>query len=173
MFMGKGSSLLATLALVIGLGVGSFVIYEHFILIPPTTPDAPPENQWFDTASGTYYVLSGNAWNTIAAIKFDFNVSSGQTVHFLLIGVINFDDSSTPSSYVEVKLKIAGIILFYPSIYVRRYNLDSTEGLRMSVSLQHYDTTMTSGNYSIEIVLRGDSTADSARDFSLFVQTFN
>jgi len=171
--MGKGSSILAILALVIGLGVGSFVIYDNFFVITPTIPDIPPENQWYDTDSGFHYVQPGNAWNTLSAITIDFNVSSGQTVHFLLIGQINFDDSSTPGSYVEVKLKVDGIIWFYPSIYVRRYNLDSTEGLRMSVSLQHYNTTMTSGNYSIEIVYRGDSTTDSARDFSLFVQTFN
>ena len=53
--MGKGSSILATLALVIGLGVGSFVIYDNFIALPPTTP---PENQWYDFYSGSYFVPS-------------------------------------------------------------------------------------------------------------------
>jgi len=173
MFMGKGNSILATIALVIGLGVGFFVIYDNFILIPPTMPDTPPENQWYDTASGIHSVLSGNAWNTFSTIKIDFNVSSGQSVHFLLIGVIDFDPSSTPSSYVEVKFKVNGIIWFSPSIFVWRYSTTTPGGLRMSVSLQHYDTTMVSGNYSVAVVFRGDSTADSAMDFSLFVQTFN
>ncbi len=171
--MGKSSGILATIALIIGLGVGSFVIYDNFILIPPTMPDTPPENKWYDTASSVYYVLSGNAWNTLPTIKIDFDVSSGQSVHFLLIGEINFDHSSTPSSYVEVRLKVNGIIWYSQIIFVRRDNTVTPGGLRMSVSLQHYNTTMTSGKHSIAIVFRGDSTADSIMDFSLFVQTFN
>ena len=171
--MGKGSSILATLALVIGLGVGSFVIYDNFIATPQTIPETPPENQWYSTVGGPYYVQSGNVWNTMSPLTIDFNVSLGQTVHFLLIGHINFDDSSTPTSYVEVKFKVDGIIWFYPYLYVGRYNLDSSEGYRMSVSLQNYNTTMTAGNYTVEIVYRGDSTTDSTREFSLFVQTFN
>ncbi len=168
MFMGKSSSILATIALVIGLGAGSFVIYDNFILIPP-----PPENKWYDTADSVYYVLSNNAWNTLPDIKIDFDVSSGQSVHFLLIGEINFDASSTPSSYVEVRLKVNGIIWYSSIIFVRRDYTVTPGGLRMSVSLQHYNTTMTSGKHSIAIVFRGDSTADSIMDFSLFVQTFN
>ena len=167
--MGKGSSILATLALVVGLGVGSFVIYDNFFVI---TPDVPPENQWDDTTGGSYYVPSGYTWSTLSAININFNVSSGQTVHFLFIAIVNFDDSSTPSSSVEMKFMVDGIIWFYPSLYVRRYNLDSTEGYRMSVSLQHYNTTMTPGSYSITVAYRGEATTDRVTDASLFIQTF-
>lgn len=168
--MGKGSSIIAIIALVIGLGVGTFVVYDNFIAIPPTTAD---ENQWFDFYSSSLYVPGGEAWGTLTAITIDFNVSLGQTVHFLFIGQVNFDDSSTPGSYVEIIFSLDGNILSFPRIYVRRYNLDSSEGYRMSVSLQHYNNTMTPGDHTIEMLYRGDSTADSIREFSLFVQTFN
>jgi len=168
--MGKGSSILAIIALVIGLGVGTFVVYDNFIAIPPANP---PENQWYDFYSGSYLASASEAWTTLSPISIDFSVSSGQTVHFLFVGQVNFDDSSTPSSYIEIKFSLDGITVNYPRIYVRRYNLDSAEGYRMSVSLQHFNTTMTPGDHSIAIVFRGDSTADSVLEFSLFVQTYN
>jgi hypothetical protein len=171
--MGKGSSILATIALVIGLGVGTFVIYDNFIAIPPTTADTPPQNQWYDFNTGSNLVPGSEAWGTLSTITIDFNVSSGQTVYFLFIGQVNFDDSSTPGSYVEIILSLNGISVQYPRIYVRRYNLDSAEGYRMSVSLQHYNSTMTPGDHTIEVLYRGDSTSDSVREYSLFVQTFN
>ncbi|MFX0048450.1 MAG: hypothetical protein ACFE8G_09835 [Candidatus Hermodarchaeota archaeon] len=49
--MGKGSSILAIIAIVIGLGVGTFVIYDNFIPIPPTTVDTPLR------ISGTIFIL--------------------------------------------------------------------------------------------------------------------
>ncbi len=168
--MGKGSTILATLALVIGLVVGAFVIYDNFIVIPQ---DIPSENQWYDFHSGSYLVPASEAWGTLSVISIDFDVSSGQAVHFLFIGQINFDDSSPPSSYVEVRFKVDGIIIYFPRIYVMRYNTGTPGGLRMSVSLQHYNTTMASGTHSIEVVFKGDSTSDSIKEFSLFVQTFN
>ena len=171
--MGKGSSILAIIALFIGLGVGTFVIYDNFIAIPPTTPDTPPENQWYAFYASPYLIPASESWGSLSTITIDFNVSSGQTVHFLFIGQVNFDDSSTPSSYVEIIFCLDGNSLYYTRIDVRRYNLDSSEGYRMSVSLQHYNNTMTSGAHTIEVLYRGDSTADSVREFSLFVQTFN
>jgi len=171
--LGKGSNILAIIAIVIGLGVGTFVIYDNFIAIPPTTAVTPPENQWYDFSASSSYVAGSGIWTTLSAITIDFNVSSGQTVHFLFIGQVNFDDSSTPASYVEIAFSLDGNSLNYPRIYVRRYNLDSTEGYRMSVSLQHYNSTMTPGDHTIEVLYRGDSTADSVLETSLFVQTFN
>ena len=168
--MGKGSSILATIALIIGLGLGAFVIYDNFIALPPTTP---PENQWYDFYSGSYFVPSSESWSSLSAITIDFNISSGQAVHFLFISQVNFDDSSTPDSYIEIKFSLDGYFLDYPKIYEWRYNLDSSEGYRMSVSLQHYNSTITPGDHSIAVMFKGDSTADSVRDCSLFVQTFN
>ena len=169
--MGNRSGIiLGLVAVLISAGVGGYVLYDNFIAIPPTTP---PENQWYDFYTGSYYVQASEAWNTLSTITIDFSVSSGQTVHFLFIGQVNFDDSSTPSSYVEIKFSLDGIMVNYPRLYVRRYNTVTPGGLCMSVSLQHYNTTMTSGAHTIEILYRGDSTADTVKEFSLFVQTFN
>ena len=167
--MGKGSSILATIALVVGLGVGGFVMYDNFFVTPSVIP---PENQWYKSYGFTYLVPSSVIWSTLSPITINFNVSSGQAVYFLFIGQINFDDDST-DSYVEVKFKIDGIILNLPRIYVERFLGVDPGGLRMSVSLQHYNTTMTSGTHSVAIVFTGNDISDSIMEFSLFVQTFN
>jgi len=168
--MGKNSSVIAIIALIIGLGAGSFIIYDNFIAIPPTTP---AENQWYDLSTNVFFVLASEAWGTISSISIDFDVSSGQNVYFSFIAEIEFDDSSDPESYVEIHFEVDGFMWFQPRIYVRRYSIASVHGLRMSVSLQHYNTTMTSGTHTVTLVYKGDSTADSVKPCSLFVQTFN
>ena len=167
--MGKGSSILVTIALVVGLGVGVFVIYDNFFVTPSIIPT---ENQWYDSYEFTYLVPSFELWYTLLPITIDFNVSSGQAVYFLFIAQINFDDDSI-DSYVEVKFKIDGIILNFPRIYVERFTGVNPGYLRMSVSMQYYNTTMTSGSHSVVVVFRGDDISDSISKFSLFVQTFN
>lgn len=168
--MGKGSSIIAVIALIIGLGVGGFIIYENFIASPPTSP---AENQWYDSSTTVWYMQASEAWGTISTISIDFNVSSGQNVYFSFMAEINFDDSSNPNSYVQIHFEVDGIMWSQPLILVRRYNIASAHGLRMSASLQHYNTTMTSGTHNATLVYKGDSTADSVRPCSLFVQTFN
>lgn len=166
--MGKGNSIIAVIALIIGLGAGGFIIYDNFI-----APTSPEENQWYDFSTTVWYMQGGEAWGTIASISIDFDVSSGQNVYFLFIAEINFDDSSIPTSYVQIQFEVDGIMWSQPRIYVQRYNIASAHGLRMSVSLQHYNTTMTSGTHTVTLVYKGSSTADSVRPCSLFVQTFN
>ena len=166
--MGKTNSLIAVIALIISLGAGGFIIYDF--VSPPTSP---AENEWYDSSTSVLYMQTSEAWGTISAISIDFDVSLGQNVYFSFIAEINFDDSSNPDSYVEIQFKVDGNRWLQPKIYVRRYNIASAHGLRMSVSLQHYNATMTSGTHTVTLVYKGDSTADSVRPCSLFAQTFN
>lgn len=167
--MGKSSGIIAVIALIVGLGAGGFIIYDNFIAIPPA------ENQWYDLSTTLYYMQPGEAWGDVSSISIDFDVNSGQNVYFSYITEINFDDSSNPTSYVEIHFEVDDIMWFQPRIYVNRYNIPiaSPHGLRMSASLQHYNTTMTPGSHTVTLVFKGDSTADSIRSGSLFVQTFN
>jgi len=99
--MGKGSSILAIIALIFGLGATGYIVYDNFIASPVSPP---PENEWYDTTSTSWYMASSEAWSTISAVYIDFNVHTGQNVYHSLICEINFDDSSDPNSYVEIHL---------------------------------------------------------------------
>ena len=165
--MGKGSSIIAVLALIVSLGAGGFILYDNYFVIPPA------ENQWYDSSATVWYMQAAEAWGTITSISIDFTIISGQSVYFSFNTEINFDDSSNPISYVQIQFEVDGIMWAQPYILVRRYNIVSAHGLRMSASLQHYNTTMASGTYTVTLVFKGSSTADSIRPCSLFVQTFN
>ena len=162
----RSGTILGLVALIISAGVGGYVLYDNFIVVTPST------NQWYDSYTGSYLIPSGESWATLGAVTIDFTVNPGQAVHYLFIGQLNFDDSST-ASYVEIEFSVDGLRLPFPRIYVRRYNEVNPGGLRMSVSLQLYNTTITSGVHSITLAFRGDSMADSVREFSLFAQTYN
>lgn len=165
--MGSRSGIvLGLIAVMISAGVGGYILYNNFFDVPPST------DQWYDSFAGSYLIPAGETWGALSAVTIDFNVNPGQAVHFLFVGQINFDDSST-ASYVEIKFRVDGHRLYYPRIFVRRYNEVSPGGLRMSVSLQLYNTTISSGPHSITLAFRGDSTTDSVQDCSLFVQTYN
>ncbi len=168
--LGKGSSIIAVIALIIGLGAGGFIIYDNYIASPPIPP---AENQWYDLSTTVFYMQAAEAWGSISSISIDFDISSGQNVYFSFIAEINFDDSSNPTSYVQIQFEVDGVMWSLPRIYVQRYNIASAHGLRMSVSLQHYNSTMTSGTHTVTLVYKGSSTADSVRSCTLFVQTFN
>ncbi len=170
--MGKGSNIVAVIALIMSLGLGGFIIYDNYIAIPSTLP---AENQWYDPSTSALYMPASEAWGTISSISIIFEVFSGQNVYFSFMAELNFDDSSNPGSYIEIHFEVDGIFWSQPRMYVSRYNIPpaSAHGLRMSASLQHYNSTMTSGNHTVTLVYKGDSTADSVRSGSLFVQTFN
>ena len=166
--MGKGSGIiLGIIALLISAGVGGYVLYDNFIAVPSTG------NQWYDYSSIVEHMASGAAWDTSNSISIDFTVVSGQTVYFSYVGQVLLDDSSG-DSYVEIKFSVDGIIWYSPSVRVWRYNTVTPGGIRLSVALQHYNTTMSSGSHTVTLAFRGDSTADAlAFSQSLFVQTFN
>lgn len=168
--MGKGSSIIAVIALIIGLGAGGFIIYDNYFVTPPIIPK---ENQYYDYSISVLYMPSSEAWGFISPINIDFEVHSGQKVYFSFIAEVNFDDSSNPNSYIRIGFYVDGIRWSFPEVYVRRYNIDDANGLRMSVSLQHYNTTISSGFHNVTLTYQGDSTADSIRSCTLFIQTFN
>jgi hypothetical protein len=158
------------LLLMISIGVGGYVLYDNFIVVSPT---ASTGNQWYDSCITVENMPSGEAWDTHTHLSIDFTVGLGETVYFSYVGNALLDDSSV-NSYVEIKFSVDGIIWYYPSVKVQRYNTVAPGGIRLSVALQHYNTTMPSGNHTVTIAFRGDSTADALYlSQSLFVQTFN
>lgn len=189
--MGKsGGTALAVIALIVSIGVGGYFVYDRFIITPSTTsPSGPTQedldaleeriidlenntsNQYYKT--GSYFIIpSGEAWSTGNSLSIEFTISEGESVYFSYEGTVILDDSSVPNTYVEFRFKVDGVIWTYPQRRARRYNAVSPGGTQLSVSMQHYNSTMSAGNHTVTVVCRGDHTTDSLRERSLFVQTF-
>ena len=167
--MGKGSGIiLGLIALLISAGVGGYVLYNNFIATPPSTG-----NQWYASGIAAEFMNPSEAWDTSNFRTIDFTVVSGQTVYISYVGQVLLDDTSG-DSYVEIKFSVDGVRWYSPSLRIWRYNTVSPGGIRLSVALQHYNTTMPSGSHTLTIAFRGDSTSDALYvSWSLFVQTFN
>ena len=167
--MGNRSGIfLGIIALIISAGVGGYVLYDNFIAVPPSTG-----NQWYDYSSNVEYMSPGAAWDTSNYLSIDFTIGLGETVYFSYVGHVLLDDSSG-DSYVESRFSVDGTRVYYPYVRVWRYNTVTPGGIRLSVALQHYNTTMPSGSHTVTIAFKGDSTADSLYFAqSLFVQTYN
>jgi len=169
--MGKSSgTAIAVIALFISIGFGGYFVYDKFFAAT-TTSNIPTSNQYYKEAM-FIYIPSGEAWSTGNSLSIEFNISEGESVYFSFEGLVNLDDSSIPNTYVEFRFKVDEIIWGYPRRSVRRYNAVSPGGSRISVSMQHYNSTMLPGTHTITVVCRGDHTTDSLRERSLFVQTF-
>ncbi len=88
------------------------------------------------------------------------------------MGEVNFDDSSIPNTFIEFRFKVDGIIWHNPRCYVERYNAASTFGIRFSVAMQNYNSTMPAGTHTVSVVGRGADNLDIIYAWSLFVLTF-
>ena len=172
--MGKGSgTAIAVIALLISVGLGGFIVYDKFIMAPKiTTEDTPTTNQYFKEGPAIY-IPSGEAWTSGSYLLIEFNLTEGQSVYYSFEGLVLFDDSSVPETYIELHFKVDGIIWDYPRRYIWRYSAVTPGGLKFSVSMQHYNTSMTSGTHNVTVVCKGSHTVDLLSDRSLFVQTFN
>ncbi|MFX0000570.1 MAG: hypothetical protein ACFE9Q_10010 [Candidatus Hodarchaeota archaeon] len=171
--MGNGSGrALSVIALIISLGFGGYFIVDKFILAPPTTTTSiPSTNQYYEQGPGVY-IPASEAWTPDSYLNIEFNLTEGETVYFSFEGLVLFDDSSITNTYIEFRFKVDGIIWNSPYRRVWRYNLVSGFGIRFSVVMQHYNSTMSAGPHDVSIIAKGDHNIDLISAWSLFILTF-
>jgi hypothetical protein len=164
--IGKGTSIVAIIALLLALGASGFIIYDQFTAVPEIQPSS---KQYYIYDSSSHYVPGSEVWSIINTMKIDFTINLGQKVYFSYSGMAVLDDSSN-DTYIELKFTIDGIRMYYPYIRVDRYNTGGTTGgLRLPISSQYYNTTISPGNHTVTMSYKGDHTLDRIWMQSLFV----
>jgi len=171
--MGKGSgTAIGIIALIISLGFGGYFIFDKFFAASGlTTTSIPSTNQYYKEGSSVY-IPGSEAWCSDTYLNIEFNLTEGETVYFSFEGLALFDDSSIPDAYIEFRFKVDGIIWNYPRRRVWRYSVVSAFGIRFSVAMQHYNSTMSAGTHTVAVLFKGDHTVDQVSYSSLFVLTF-
>lgn len=172
--MGKSSgTVLGLIALILSLGFMGYFLYDKFVLTPAaTSPSIPATNQYYDQCPAIY-IPSGEVWISDSYLKIDFNLTEGETVYLSFEAFVLFDDSSIPNTYIEFRFKVDGIIWNNPYRRAWRYNVGSAFGMRFSVVMQHYNSTMSAGPHTVSVIGKGDHNVDLISAWSLFVLTFN
>ena len=95
--IGKGSSVLAVIALLLAVGVSGFIVYDKFIAVPEIQPSS---RQYYKYTSSIYYVAASEAWSTMNTLTINFTVNTGEKVYFSYSGMATLDDSSG-DTYIE------------------------------------------------------------------------
>ncbi len=172
--MGKRSgTTLGLIALILSLGFGGYFLYDKFFLAPAaTSPSIPATKQYFEEGSGVY-IPSGETWLSDSILKIDFNLTEGETVYLSFEALVLFDDSSVPNTYIEFRYKVDGIIWSSPYRRAWRFSVGSSFGMRFSVVMQHYNSTMSAGPHTVSVIGKGDHNVDFISAWSLFILTFN
>ena len=113
-------------------------------------------------------------WDPNTGLLVDFTVNAGETVYFSYVAIAGIDDSSAPTSGIYFRFVIDGIRLYSPYALIRRYNDDGgdADGRRVSVVLQHYNSSIAAGQHNVTVSFMGDYSADSVLEQTLFVHVF-
>lgn len=160
---------ISAIALIIGAVTFSWFAYDQLFV-----PETSSSRQYYgtDLYASRYIPASGYHANNI--LKLEFTVYTGEKVYFSYVSTLTIDDSSAPDTSVTFRFEVDGIMLSYPFCYISRYNDDggAPDGRYVSVALQHYNTTIPAGTHEVTVVFQGDSTADSVKRQTLFVQVF-
>ena len=172
--MGKGSSVVSILALIISIGIGGYLVYDNFIVTQPVTPEISTR-QWYDYYKWSMSTPSGLAWSTSNFLMVEFNVSEGESVYFSYTGTVYFDDQYN-DTWVELCFKVDGIRWPDPLCKVERINTEDPGIIYLSVALQHVNSTLSMGDHNVTVTFRslhGGGGTNSVREQNMFVQTFN
>ncbi|MEJ2293909.1 MAG: hypothetical protein P8Y23_04005, partial [Candidatus Lokiarchaeota archaeon] len=82
--IGKGTSIVAIIALLLALGASGFIIYDQFTAVPEIQPSS---KQYYIYDSSSHYVPGSEVWSIINTMKIDFTINLGQKVYFSYSGM--------------------------------------------------------------------------------------
>ncbi|MHA2121095.1 MAG: hypothetical protein ACW990_07820 [Promethearchaeota archaeon] len=157
------------IGLIVGVAALGWLSYDQFFVQVPSS-----SRQYYDYNASTNYVPPGGAWDPNSGLSVDFTVNTGETVYFSYVAIAGIDDSSAPTSGMYFRFVVDGIRLYSPYTLIRRYNDDGgdADGRRVSVVLQHYNSSIVAGAHTVTVSFMGDFTADSVSEQTLFVHVF-
>jgi len=169
----KGSSVIAILALIVGIGaigMGGYNFYVQTI----KTEDAIG-NSWFKLNSTYVPTDPTSTYITFSGLTIQFNIISGQSAYFLYNGYVSLRLTGAGYTWIEVYFSLDGHRINSPNIEKSIYYDAEVVGasIRDDLSLQYSNSTLTPGIHEITIVIRGNSDLNAIRESTLFVQTYS
>lgn len=167
----KGGSALAILALIIG--VGAIGIGGYNIIVQTTQKEVEIGNTWFRLNSTYFTTEPTSTYITFSGLAIQFNIKSGQSAYFRYNGYSNLRLTGPGVTWIEVYFSLDGRRIDSPFIEKRVYYDAGMVGspVRDALSLQYFNSTLSTGTHEITIVIRGNSDLNAIMESTLFVQT--
>ena len=165
--MGKGSTVLGVIALILGaggLGLGGLA----WISVSRVETQVTNQNSWFkynNTAFnsdpvGPYLIFSG--------LTIEFNLGLGESVYFSFSSWAHIEAVPGGWSRIIVYFRVDGVMELSPNTIVGMYMGDFTN--HYSVHLQDVRDDLLPGMHTVTVVISGTYSANYIRESSLFVQ---
>lgn len=167
-FLGnKGATVIAFLALIVGIGGLGLGLYQF--LFPAEPEKTGIQNTWFESTGTFYYTDPISTDIPVDELEIEFTVNSGESVYCISSFNVWLDHAAT--SVMRVNFELDGANLRagnepWHTIQLNDYSLGST------VTIQHSIDGLTAGTHTLTIVISGSNVNNYITDSSLLVQTY-
>ena len=168
----KGGSVLAMLALIVGIGAIGIGGYNIYVQTTQTVEEIG--NTWYKSEPGFFTSTPTYSFMTFSDLTIQFNIRSGDSVYISYNGWIfmRLTSPTTGVTYLDIYFSLDGRRLEFPHIEAQDY-YDGSTYLKLPASLQYFNSSLSPGVHNITIILYGNYNLNGVLDSTLFVQTYS
>jgi len=161
---------IAVIAAIAAIGSIGWLVYDQFF-VPDLNVNS--SRQYYDEDYTMRTVPGGSTWSTYTGLSIDFIVNEGEKVYMTYTAYAQINQLSPTSSEINFMFRLDGIRILQPTVKVGKYNDDNNTGLYFSVSLQHFNSSMSAGSHTLTITFQGSSSSDTVHEQTLYVEIFS
>ena len=170
--MGKGSTVLGVIALILGaggLGLGGLA-WISVSRVETQVANFSEQNTWYRYNETTFRCDPIQTYITFTGLTIEFELGPNESVYFSFTSRAHTEQNIGAWSKILVLFRVDGIPRLDPSAEVGAYNLGLTT--HSMIHLQDVRDDLSPGVHSVTVVINGDPAANYIFKSSLFVQKF-
>ena len=170
--MGKSSTVLGVIALILGaggLGLGGLALIS-VSRVETQVATFSEQNTWYKYNDTTFRCDPIQTYLTFTGLTIEFELGPNESVYFSFTSRAHTEQAIGAWSKILVLFRVDGISRLNPNAEVGAYNLGLTT--HSMIFLQDVRDDLSPGVHNVTIVIRGDPAANYIWKSSLFVQKF-
>jgi len=170
--LGKGSTVLGVIALILGaggLGLGGLA-WISVSRVETQVAAFSEQSTWYKYNETTFRCDPIQTYITFTGLTIEFELGPNESVYFSFTSRAHTEQNIGAWSKILVLFRVDGISRLDPSAEVGAYNLGLTT--HSMIFLQDVRDDLSPGVHNVTIVIRGDPASNYVWKSSLFVQKF-
>ncbi|MHA1131043.1 MAG: hypothetical protein ACTSQI_00915 [Candidatus Helarchaeota archaeon] len=163
--------ILTIISLIIGASGLGFAIYAIFSTSTPLSSGGIT-NSWYDYYETPTYTSPTGTYIDVSNIFIEFEVSSGESIYFLMSAVVLLRNNDFNVGIVRVWFSIDGERLTQPYSHVECLINNTGSDLHyFPITLQFFNTTFPAGPHNVSLIISGNYILNALEQVTLLVQT--